>query len=75
MLNDDVTTMEFVITCPTDFFEYTEEQAKKIVVDIPEEGSAPVATYPTKLQNKKESKVTLAARQEGYPKLESKEDK
>ena len=53
MLNDDVTTMEFVITCLTDFFEYTEEQAKKIVVDIHEEGSAPVATYPYEIAEQK----------------------
>ena len=67
MLNDDVTTMEFVITCLTDFFEYTEEQAKKIVVDIHEEGSAVVATYPYEIAEQKGIEVTLAARQEGYP--------
>ena len=56
MLNDDVTTMEFVITCPTDFFEYTEDEAKKIV-DIHEEGSAQLQHTSMKLQNKKELKL------------------
>tara|TARA_R110002074_G_scaffold35457_10_gene96914 strand:+ start:2991 stop:3302 length:312 start_codon:yes stop_codon:yes gene_type:complete len=67
MLNDDVTTMEFVVSCLTDYFEYTDAQANKIVVDIHEDGSAVVATYPYEMAEQKGIEVTLAARNDGYP--------
>ena len=67
MLNDDITTMEFVIMCLTDYFDFTEEEAKKIVVDIHEQGSAVVATYPYEMAEQKGIEVTLSARNEGYP--------
>jgi ATP-dependent Clp protease adaptor protein ClpS len=67
VLNDDITTMEFVITVLTDIFDYTEDEAKKIVVDIHENGSAVVAVYPYEMAEQKGIEVTLAARQEGYP--------
>ena len=67
MLNDDVTTMEFVVSCLTDYFEYTDAQANKIVVDIHEDGSAVVATYPYEMAEQKGIEVTLAARRDGYP--------
>jgi ATP-dependent Clp protease adaptor protein ClpS len=67
MLNDDVTTMEFVVSCLIDYFEYTDAQANKIVVDIHEDGSAVVATYPYEMAEQKGIEVTLAARNDGYP--------
>lgn len=67
VLNDDITTMEFVITVLTDIFDYAEDEAKKIVVDIHENGSAVVAVYPYEMAEQKGIEVTLAARQEGYP--------
>jgi ATP-dependent Clp protease adaptor protein ClpS len=67
VLNDDITTMEFVITVLTDIFDYTEDEAKKLVVDIHENGSAVVAVYPYEMAEQKGIEVTLAARQEGYP--------
>ena len=67
MLNDDITTMEFVILCLTEYFDYTEEQAKKIVVDIHEQGSAVVATYPYEMAEQKGIEATLLARQENMP--------
>jgi ATP-dependent Clp protease adaptor protein ClpS len=67
MLNDDITTMEFVIQCLVDFFEYDEEGAKKIVVDIHENGSCVVATMPYEMAEQKGIEVTLAARNDGYP--------
>ena len=67
VLNDDITTMEFVITVLTDIFDYTENEAKELVVDIHENGSAVVAVYPYEMAEQKGIEVTLAARQEGYP--------
>src|SRR6056300_1281488 len=67
MLNDDVTTMEFVVKVLNDFFDFNEEQANKIVVDIHENGSAVVATLPYEMAEQKGIEVTLAARNDGYP--------
>ena len=67
VLNDDVTTMEFVVKVLNDFFDYNEEQANKIVVDIHENGSAVVATLPYEMAEQKGIEVTLAARNDGYP--------
>jgi len=67
MLNDDVTTMEFVVKVLNDFFNFNEEQANKIVVDIHENGSAVVATLPYEMAEQKGIEVTLAARNDGYP--------
>ena len=67
MLNDDVTTMEFVVKVLNDLFNFNEEQANKIVVDIHENGSAVVATLAYEMAEQKGIEVTLAARNDGYP--------
>jgi len=67
ILNDDITTMEFVVEVLTDIFDYTDEEATKIVVDIHENGSAVVAVCPYEMAEQKGIEVTLSARQEGYP--------
>lgn len=67
ILNDDITTMEFVVEVLTDIFDYTDEEATKIVVDIHEKGSAVVAVCPYEMAEQKGIEVTLSARQEGYP--------
>jgi ATP-dependent Clp protease adaptor protein ClpS len=59
--------MEFVVKVLNDFFDFNEEQANKIVVDIHENGSAVVATLPYEMAEQKGIEVTLAARNDGYP--------
>lgn len=66
-INDDVTTMEFVVNSLIDFFDYSEEAATKITEDIHEQGSAVVAIMPYELAEQKGIEITLAARSEGYP--------
>lgn len=66
-LNDDVTTLEFVIGSLIDHFEYDEQNAYDITVNIHEQGSAVVATLPYEIAEQKGVEITLDARQHGYP--------
>jgi ATP-dependent Clp protease adaptor protein ClpS len=67
LLNDEITTMEFVIEVLTRFFEYTEDSAMELTLKIHEDGSAVAAVYPYELAEQKGIEVTLSARQSGYP--------
>ena len=66
-INDDVTSMEFVITSLVDFFNYTTDTAASITQNIHEEGSAVVAILPYEIAEQRGIEVTLEARQQGYP--------
>lgn len=75
-LNDDVTTMEFVVESLITHFDYSEHGAIEITGIIHEKGSAVVAVLPYELAEQKGSEVILEARQQGYPlqvKLETNE--
>ena len=66
-LNDNQTSMEFVIDTLIDFFNYTEETALKITQDIHEAGSAVVAVLPYEIAEQKGIEVTVHARSNNYP--------
>lgn len=66
-LNDNQTSMEFVIESLIEFFDYTEETAASITMDIHSSGSATVAVLPFELAEQKGVEVTLSARQQNYP--------
>jgi ATP-dependent Clp protease adaptor protein ClpS len=66
-LNDNQTTMEFVIETLMDFFNYTTETAVKITEDIHHEGSAVVAVLPYEIAEQKGIEVTVCARSQNYP--------
>ena len=66
-LNDDVTSMEFVIESLIEFFNYNPDTASTITVDIHEKGSAVVAVLPYEIAEQKGIEVTLQARSKGYP--------
>ena len=66
-MNDDSTTMEFVVGSLVEHFDYTPTTAEQITVDIHQEGSAVVAVLPYEIAEQKGVEVTLAARSEGYP--------
>ena len=66
-LNDDKTTVEFVINSLVEHFEYTEDTAEKITLDIHDAGSAVVAILPYEIAEQKGIEVTVSARSEGYP--------
>lgn len=66
-LNDDVTSMEFVVSSLIDYFNYNPDTASAITVDIHEKGSAVVAVLPYEIAEQKGIEVTLEARAQGYP--------
>lgn len=68
-INDDFTSMEFVVDSLIDYFNYTENTAAVITQDIHESGSAVVAVLPYEIAEQKGIEVTLDARSQGYPLL------
>ena len=66
-LNDDRTSMEFVVTSLIDYFSYNPDTATQITLDIHEKGSAVVAILPYEIAEQKGIEVTLEARAHGYP--------
>lgn len=75
-INDDVTTMEFVVSTLMEYFDYTEETSIKITEDIHEQGSAVVAVLPFEIAEQKGIEITMEARRQGFPlqiKIESRD--
>ena len=66
-LNDNSTSMDFVIETLIDIFDYNPVTAEKITIDIHKEGSAVVAVLPYELAEQKGIEVTVSARANGYP--------
>lgn len=66
-INDDVTSMEFVVNSLIDYFNYNNDTANNLTLDIHEKGSAVVAVLPYEIAEQKGIEVTLEARQQGYP--------
>jgi ATP-dependent Clp protease adaptor protein ClpS len=66
-LNDNQTSMEFVVESLIDYFDYTSETAEQITVDVHEAGSACVAVLPYEIAEQKGVEVTMLARAQGYP--------
>ena len=66
-LNDNQTTMEFVIESLIDYFNYTAQTAVQITSDIHEQGSAVVAVLPYEVAEQKGIEVTVSARSQNYP--------
>ena len=67
LLNDEITTMEFVIETLLDIFDYTPTAAEDITVKIHDDGSAVVALLPFELAEQKGIEVTVLARGRGFP--------
>lgn len=66
-VNDNTTTMEFVVETLMAIFGHTEEAAAGLTMKIHEDGSAVVGTYPYELAEQKGVEVTLLARNNGFP--------
>jgi ATP-dependent Clp protease adaptor protein ClpS len=66
-LNDNQTSMEFVIESLIEHFEYTVDSAERITVDIHNDGSAIVAVLPYEIAEQKGIEVTVSARAQSYP--------
>ncbi len=67
LLNDDFTTMEFVIEVLQMFFLMSQERATQVMLQIHNEGSAICGVYPKDIAETKVSQVSAFAKQHGHP--------
>ena len=66
-LNDEITSMEFVVSSLMEYFNYNTDTASNLTHKIHEEGSAVVAVLPYEVAEQRGIEVTLDARSQGYP--------
>jgi ATP-dependent Clp protease adaptor protein ClpS len=66
-INDNQTTIEFVIETLIDFFNYNPQTAVQITEDINSAGSAVVAVLPYEIAEQKGIEVTVHARSNNFP--------
>ena len=66
-VNDNKTTMQFVIDTCVAHFNYSPSTAEKIAHTIHNEGSAIVAVLPFEIAEQKGIEITVEARSNGYP--------
>ena len=66
-LNDNQTSMEFVVESLMEFFSYNTDTAVQITENIHNTGAAVVAVLPYEIAEQKGGEVTLSARQQNYP--------
>ena len=67
MLNDNYTTMEFVIEILISIFKKTQEEATDIMLKIHNNGSAVCGVYPYEIALTKVKQVEYNARKVGFP--------
>jgi ATP-dependent Clp protease adaptor protein ClpS len=66
-INDDVTTMEFVVESMVAVFHVDRDQAEVLALKIHEEGSAVVAVLPYEIAEQKGIEVSVLAKRHGFP--------
>ena len=66
-MNDNVTTVDFVIAVLQEIFEHSFDSAQDLTVKIHEEGSAMVAVLPFEIAESKAVETTLLARTNSFP--------
>ena len=67
MLNDDFTTMEFVVEILIDIFHKEPAVAETIMMAVHKQGKAVVGTYPYDIAASKINKAIARAKAEGFP--------
>lgn len=66
-VNDEVTTMEFVIESLVVVFHIDRDQAEKLTMQVHEDGSAVVAVLPYEIAEQKGVEVSILAKRNGFP--------
>ena len=66
-INDNTTSMEFVVESLVRYFGYSADTAEQITMDIHQTGAAVVAVLPYEIAEQKGVEITVDARQQGYP--------
>ena len=67
MLNDDFTTMEFVVSVLTDIFHKDPLTAEALMMQVHKSGRAAVGRYPYDIAVTKVKKSVARAREQGFP--------
>jgi ATP-dependent Clp protease adaptor protein ClpS len=67
LLNDDYTTMEFVVTVLMTVFHKSLPEATRIMLDVHKKGRGTVGTYSYDIAATKINQVHELARQNGFP--------
>ena len=67
LLNDDFTTMEFVVKVLQLFFNMTKPKANKVMLKIHNDGSAVCGVYPYEVAETKVMEVINFAKKNQYP--------
>lgn len=66
-INDETTTMEFVVESLVNVFGIDRDQAENLTFQIHQEGSAVVAVLPYEIAEQKGIEVTMLAKRNGFP--------
>jgi ATP-dependent Clp protease adaptor protein ClpS len=67
LLNDDETTMEFVVQVLEDVFGKTHDEALKLMLEIHHDGSGECGVYTVEQASNIVARVAELARRNGYP--------
>jgi ATP-dependent Clp protease adaptor protein ClpS len=67
LLNDDYTTMEFVMEVLESVFEKSPAEAYRIMLNVHVNGRGVAGTYPWEIAQTKAEKVVSLARESGFP--------
>ncbi len=67
MLNDDFTTMDFVVKILIEVFKKDAATAERLMLTVHRQGKAVVAIYPYDIAVSKVSRALSMAREEGFP--------
>ena len=67
LLNDDYSTMEFVVEVLRMFFAMSQERAMQVMLKVHNEGSAVCGVYPKDTAETKVAQVTAFATEHGHP--------
>ena len=67
LLNDDYTTMEFVMEVLQTFFSMNRERATQVMLKVHQEGCAICGVYPQDIAETKVAQVSAFAKQHGHP--------
>jgi len=68
-VNDEVTTMEFVVASLMEVFGHSDDDAMNLCTKVHTDGSAVVAILPYEIAEQKGVEVTVLARNQGFPLL------
>ncbi len=67
MINDDFTTMQFVVSVLVEIFKKDEVTAEKLMLTVHKAGRAVVGTYPYDIAVSKVTRALKRAKEEGFP--------